>query len=50
MKLSKALLGAILVGVVVQATGCNKGGDPKPKGEKTANSKIPDNCPGCGLG
>ena len=56
MKLSKALLGAILVGVAVQATGCNKGGDPTPKGEKSAanatkeGTKTPDNCPGCGMG
>lgn len=57
MKLPKALLGAILVGVAVQATGCNKGSDPTPKGEKAsaANStkegvKTPDNCPACGLG
>ncbi|MBJ6143401.1 hypothetical protein [Hymenobacter sp. BT559] len=55
MKLSKALLSAILVGVTVQATtSCGKKGDPKPKelagqanqGEK----KEPYNCPACGLG
>ncbi|MDJ0364801.1 hypothetical protein QMK33_06525 [Hymenobacter sp. H14-R3] len=55
MKLPKALLGAILVGVAVQAVGCKKGDEPTLKGEKAANAtkegpRIPDNCPACGMG
>ncbi len=57
MKLSKTLLGAILVGVTVQATGCKKGSEPAPKDEQASNSKpnpetpkAPLNCPGCGMG
>ncbi len=55
MKLPKALLGAILVGVAVQATGCKKGSEPTPKGEQGAKAekeaaKTPANCPACGMG
>jgi hypothetical protein len=54
MKLSKALLGAILVGVTAQATGCTKGEEPKPKQEQKkkgeSGTKTPDYCPGCGMG
>lgn len=53
MKLPKALLGAMLVGLAVQTTGCgNKGNDPKPKGEQAGkpSKKTPDNCPACGMG
>jgi hypothetical protein len=55
MKLSKALLSAILVGVTVQATtSCNKKEDPEPKTTATQASgngaKEPINCPACGLG
>jgi hypothetical protein len=55
MKLSKALLSAIFVGVTVQATtSCGKKDAPKPKTEGAqANSngtKETDNCPGCGMG
>jgi hypothetical protein len=53
MKLPKALLGAILVGVTVQATGCSKKGSPEPKekqGEKKETTTTPDNCPACGMG
>jgi hypothetical protein len=55
MKLSKALLGAILVGVAVQTTGCKKGDEPTPKGEQGAKSdkeiaKTPANCAACGMG
>ena len=55
MKLSKALLSAILVGVTVQATtSCNKKEDPEPKTTATQSSgngvKEPINCPACGLG
>lgn len=57
MKLSKTLLGAILVGVTVQASSCKKGSDPTPKYEQASNSKTnpetpkaPMNCPACGMG
>ena len=59
MKLPKALLGAIAVGVAVQATtSCgSKKNDPTPKEEQASNgktnpegSKTPINCPACGLG
>ena len=54
MKLPKVLLGAILVGIAVQATGCNKKDLPGPKeesGKKTAQGEKPtDSCPACGRG
>lgn len=54
MKLPKVLLGAILVGITVQATGCDKKDLPGPKeegGKKAVQGgKTPDYCPGCGLG
>lgn len=52
MKLSKALLGAILVGVTVQTIGCTKKDAPEPKKEKGGKevTKSPDNCPACGMG
>jgi hypothetical protein len=51
MKLSQAVLGAVLVGLTVQTTSCIKKGDPTPKEEQgKKNPKVPDNCPGCGLG
>jgi hypothetical protein len=54
MKLPKALLGAILVGITVQATSCSKEDAPKPKEEVGKNgkevSKTPVNCPACGMG
>jgi hypothetical protein len=52
MKLSKALLSAMLVGVTVQTiTSCNKKGEPKPLTETNQKeTKEPNNCPGCGLG
>jgi len=55
MKLSKALLGAIVVGLAGQTTSCGKKNDPTPKGEQaTKNAKgapqTPDNCPACGMG
>ena len=55
MKLPKVLLGAIAVGVAVQATSCGKKTDPTPqksaifKGQKL-NTPTLDNCPACGLG
>lgn len=52
MKLPKALLGAILVGVAVQSTSCIKKDDPAPKEgqQKGGKSAPPVNCPACGLG
>ncbi|MBO3269798.1 hypothetical protein MUN82_06850 [Hymenobacter aerilatus] len=53
MKLSKALLGAVLVGITAQTTACTKGDEPAPKGEKVAKGsekKTPVYCPACGLG
>lgn len=55
MKLPKVLLGAIAVGITVQATSCGKKNDPTPQkspiltGQKIANPSL-DNCPACGLG
>ncbi|GAB2773774.1 hypothetical protein GCM10027175_09510 [Hymenobacter latericoloratus] len=54
MKLSKAVLGAIVVGLTVQAAGC-KDNDPTPNGEKgkkteKESGQPPVNCPACGLG
>jgi len=54
MKLPKTLLGAILVGVAVQATGCKKE-IPRPKEARTAeqgqkSTTPPANCPACGMG
>lgn len=53
MKLPKALLGAILVGMTAQiTTSCTSDGAPKPKEEsgKKTTKTTPDNCPGCGMG
>ena len=55
MKLSKAVLGALLVGITVQTTGCTKKDDPAPKGEQAGKEgkpdvKAPDYCPACGMG
>ncbi|SNC60554.1 hypothetical protein SAMN06265337_0283 [Hymenobacter gelipurpurascens] len=54
MKLSQAILGAVLVGLTAQTTGCIKKSDPTPKEEQGKSGKkspeIPYNCPGCGLG
>ena len=56
MKLPKSLLGAILVGVTVQATtSCTKKDAPTPKEEQASKgeketAKTPINCPACGLG
>ncbi|WP_167855232.1 hypothetical protein [Hymenobacter wooponensis] len=54
MKLSQAVLGAVLVGLTVQTTSCIKKDDPTPKEEQGKPSKkspkVPDSCPGCGLG
>ncbi|AHJ96965.1 chryseobasin-related MNIO class RiPP peptide [Hymenobacter swuensis] len=57
MKIPQAVLGAVLVGLAVQTTGCSSKNDPKPKqtSEQEAKksgeaSKEPINCPACGLG
>lgn len=63
MKLSKSLLGAVLVGITVQTTGCTKDDAPTPAGEQSGKSvkqpywqkakggtTTPDNCPACGMG
>ena len=55
MKLPKALLGAILVGVAAQTTACSKGGEPTPKEKQLGQTvkgvvKAPANCPACGMG
>ena len=56
MKLSQALLGAILVGVTVQASSCNKNDDNKPKVKPSTTlgkgglANPGDCCPACGRG
>lgn len=55
MKLSKALLSAIMVGVTVQTiTSCGKKDAPGPKAEASQTNpngtKEPFNCPACGMG
>ncbi|MCB2408827.1 chryseobasin-related MNIO class RiPP peptide [Hymenobacter lucidus] len=55
MKLSQALLGAVLVGMVAQTTTSCKKDNPGPKSEqgtlKGKKTPVPgDNCPACGLG
>ncbi|SET05589.1 chryseobasin-related MNIO class RiPP peptide [Hymenobacter actinosclerus] len=55
MKISQALLGAMLVGLAAPTTSCTKKGDPTPKQEegkqkKGESTKTPDSCPACGMG
>lgn len=55
MKVSKALLGAILAGIAIQATvsSCTKKEDPQPQTEKHSQrpaSDVDNSCPGCGMG
>ncbi|WP_181885111.1 chryseobasin-related MNIO class RiPP peptide [Pontibacter diazotrophicus] len=55
MKIPKALLGAILVGITVQTTGCTQEELPGPRTEQGGEKgkevvKVPDNCPACGMG
>lgn len=60
MKLSKSLLSAIVIGIVVQTAGsCKKEKDPtdartKLEAKKTGSNKntptYPENCPACGMG
>lgn len=54
MKLSKSLLGAIVIGVALQAASCKKDKDQaKPDTEKAGGKKgtpLPGGCPFCGRG
>lgn len=58
MELSKALLGALLLGIAVETSSCTKDESknvtPANNGEQMQNpSATPehsDNCPACGLG
>lgn len=55
MKLSKSLLGALLIGISLQATSCIEEDDlPKPgseqEGEHNGEVIIPENCFACGMG
>ncbi|WP_162910718.1 chryseobasin-related MNIO class RiPP peptide [Hymenobacter oligotrophus] len=49
MKLPKAVLGAVLIGLTVQTTTSCVKDDVKPKEEK-GSTKTPVNCPACGMG
>jgi hypothetical protein len=53
MKLPKALLGAIVIGIAVQATSCGKDKETlaeKEKKEAKKDNDKKDPCPACGLG
>lgn len=51
MKLPKKLLGAILIGVTIQITACDKEDETKPtEKEQTEEQKYLGNCPACGMG
>ena len=53
MKLSKSLLGAILIGITVQTitVSCGKDNLPEPKEKKETKKDQPlDSCPACGMG
>jgi hypothetical protein len=55
MKLSKSLLSAILIGIVVQTTSsCKKDKLPDPKAKQEAKKQEgenkPGSCPACGMG
>ncbi|WP_168193947.1 hypothetical protein [Pontibacter sp. SGAir0037] len=54
MRIPKALLGAILVGITVQTSSCTKGELPEPTAEQGTKGKevktYPANCPACGMG
>ena len=53
MKLPKALLGAIVIGIAVQATSCGKDKETLADKEKKEAKKDNDQkepCPACGLG
>lgn len=52
MKLPKALLGAIVIGIAVQATSCGKDKETLAEKEKKEAKKDDkkEPCPACGLG
>lgn len=56
MKLSNALLGALLLGIAVETTSCNKDDNTKvpPQENKDdsnpVNNPDPYDCPACGMG
>ena len=55
MKLSKSLLGAILIGISLQSCSLILEDDfPKPsseqEGENGEGVVVPENCPACGMG
>jgi hypothetical protein len=59
MKISKSLLGAIVIGIAVQTTtSCTKDKEPNDAKAKLEAKKIkeknnpysPENCPACGMG
>ena len=57
MKLSNALLGALLLGIAVETSSCNKADDKKVTPSQTTDDTKPqnqpmpqDNCPACGMG
>ena len=55
MELSKALLGALLLGIAVETTSCTKdeSKNVKPNTTEQTNSSeniTPANCPACGMG
>ncbi|WP_207426253.1 hypothetical protein [Pedobacter sp. SYSU D00535] len=54
MKLPKALLGAILLGVTLQTTSCEAEDEASPEQEQAAKEKTTkttsDPCPACGMG
>lgn len=55
MKLPKALLGAIVIGIAVNASSCGKDRDSladkeKKEAKKENPNPKPGECPACGLG
>lgn len=52
MKISKTLLQAIAVAVVVGAVtaSCTKEKTPDPEGTEVQKKKVGYDCPGCGMG
>lgn len=48
MKLSKLLIGALVIGLATQTAGCKK--DELAKKEKAAKEKNLGSCPACGMG
>ena len=59
MKISKSLLGAIVIGIAVQTTtSCTKDKEPNDARAKQEEKKVdeknnpysPGNCPACGMG